>query len=52
MILLGPKKITSFVVDIMNMCDEESEECHADIQVLEGRVTYTSSCDETHMYRR
>ena len=48
-ILLDPKKITSFIVDVMEAHDKESEECCADVQVLGGRVTFVSSYDETHM---
>ena len=48
-ILLGPKKITSFIVDVINAQNKEKEECHSDIQFLEGRVTLVSSYDETHM---
>lgn len=51
MILLGPKKILSFTVDVINAYDKESEECHTDLQVLEGRVTFVSVCDEMHMRR-
>ena len=48
-ILLGPKKIMSFIVDVMNTCDKESEERHTDVQVLDGRITLLLSCDETHV---
>ena len=49
MILLYPKKIMIFIVDVMNTRDKESEECRVDFQVLGGRVTFVSSCNKTHM---
>ena len=39
MILLGPKKIPSFIVDAMSMHDKEYEECHGDVPSV-GRQSY------------
>lgn len=37
-ILLDPKKIMSFTVNVMIMCDKEQEERCADVQLLEGSL--------------
>ena len=50
-ILLGPKKITSFIVDVINAHNKEEEEFRSDVQALEGRGTLVSSRDETHKRR-
>ena len=49
MILLDPKKILSFIVDVINAYVKGSQECYTDLQVLEGRVTFVSVCNEMHM---
>ena len=50
MIFLGPKKITSFIVDVINAHNKELEECCTDLQALVGGVTLVLSCNETHVH--
>ena len=43
MIYLNPKKTTSFVADVTNVCNKPSKQCHLDDLVLEGLVIFASS---------